>query len=154
MSKTWVQGIVIQNGMVLFALAKDHHYFIGGFLEEDEMPEQGVLRELREKVNVDGTILFRLDESVNAPISFSPHITFLVEIGDQVPVLSHDQEQRNIAIQDSDLSRIEFIPLDKYGAFTSIDIRYFELLMADCEKREAKFPWDSAVRLLIQRRTE
>ncbi len=155
MAKTRVQAIIIQDGRVLFGYGKGVHYFIGGGLDEDETPEHGVLRELREEANIGGTVRFRIDEphpnQVEGPGSFYDlHITFLVDIGGQVPVLGYDPEEKDALIQDRGLACLEFIPLDRHEAFTAIDIAYFTLLMADCRQRGLRFQWTEAMGELIR----
>ena len=153
MSKIWVQAIIIQNRRVIFGYGKGHHYFIGKVLEDDETPEQGLRQALRE-VNVDGVVLFRVAEpdaeEAWGQSAFLPHITFLVDIGYQVPAISLNMELSDAANRDRALVRIELIPLDQPEAFTEIDIGYFRLLLADCETRGVRFPWTDAMSTLIQ----
>lgn len=155
MAKARVQGIVIQDCRVLFASGRGMHSFIGGGLEENEAPEQGVLRELREEANVSGTILFRLSDLRSDQVErqgsfYGSHPTFLVDIGDQVPVLGDDPEQRDVAIQDRHLVGLEFILLNRPEAFTAIDIEYFEQLIGDCKSRGASFLWLEGMEALVR----
>jgi len=143
MTRTRVQAIVIQNDRVLFGYGKGYHFFPGGGLEDGETPEQGALRELKEEANVDGDILLRFNRDV------FPHTqTFLVDIGEQVPSLGFDPEETDKGDQIS-LAGIELIALDRTGSFTSIDIDYFRLLSAECQKHEVVFPWLGKMDTLI-----
>jgi 8-oxo-dGTP pyrophosphatase MutT (NUDIX family) len=140
---TRAQCIVIQNGEVLFGYGKGHHFFIGGRLEDGETPEQAALRELTEEANVEGTILFRIDEPASPDrlsSVYSDHATFLVDIGEQMPILGTDPEEADPGDEIS-LAGLEMVPLTDIAAFTWIDIRYFASLVSECVKRNAEFPW-------------
>ena len=151
MSRIRVQAMVIQDGRVLFGFGKGVHFFPGGGLEEGETPEQGALRELREEAGVDGTIVFRISEPARPDLLasvYQDHATFLVDIGNQVPLLGYDPEETDTGDQIS-LAGVELIPVDRTGSFTSIDIDYFKLLVAECDKRNMDFPWPAKMNSLI-----
>ncbi len=138
-----VQAIVIQDGKALFGFGKDHHFFIGGRLERGETAEHGVLRELAEEANVKGTIIFGIAEPgipSTLASAYNLHLTFLVDIGEQVPRLGYDPEETDVGDQIS-LLGIQMIPLEKIESFTRIDIDYFKSLVDECCKRNALFPW-------------
>jgi ADP-ribose pyrophosphatase YjhB (NUDIX family) len=142
-SGTRAQCIVIQNGEVLFGYGEDHHFFIGGRMEDGETPEQAALREMTEEANVEGTILFRIDEPASPDrlsSVYSDHATFLVDIGQQMPILGSDPEEADSGDEIS-LAGLEMVPLSDIAAFTWIDIRYFASLVSECVKRNAGFPW-------------
>lgn len=91
---TRVQAIVARDERVLLVkhcqAGKAWWCLPGGGQEPGETPAQGVLRELREECNVDGVIVRQ-----TAVVRLAPEdetITYLVDIGDQVPSLGHDPE--------------------------------------------------------------
>jgi len=156
MIKTRVQSIVIQHNRVLFGYGKGHHFFIGGGLEEGETPEQATLRELNEEARVNGTILFRISEPAS-PESlasvYSAHVTFLVDIQGQIPLLGYDPEETDTGYQIS-LAGLQLIPLDMVGSFTEIDRNYFRYLLKECTQRGLVFPWTKEMQNLIEEHKE
>jgi 8-oxo-dGTP pyrophosphatase MutT (NUDIX family) len=155
MVKTRVQAIVIQNNCVLFGYGKGHHFFIGGGLEEGETPEQAVVRELEEEVNIKGTVAFRIKEppviqTIGTGSYYDAHVTFLVDIHDQVPRLGYDPEETHVALHDKGLAGIDLVPLDRHESFTEIDIRFFRLLMTECVERGLGFTWTGPMQNLIK----
>jgi 8-oxo-dGTP pyrophosphatase MutT (NUDIX family) len=149
---TRAQCIVIRNGEVLFGHGKDHHFFIGGRLEDGETPEQAALRELTEEANVEGTILFRIDEPASPDrlsSAYSDHATFLVDIGQQMPILGCDPEEADSG-DEITLAGLEMVPLSDIAAFTWIDIRYFASLVSECIRRNAVFPWMGGMNDLLR----
>jgi putative hydrolase of the HAD superfamily len=157
MVKTRVQAIVIQNNCVLFGYGKGHHFFIGGGLEEGETPEQAVVRELEEEVNIKGTVAFRIKEppvihTIGTGSYYDAHVTFLVDIHDQVPRLGYDPEETHVALHDKGLAGIDLVPLDRHESFTEIDIRFFRLLMTECVERGLGFTWTGPMQNLIKKK--
>lgn len=150
LGRTRAQAIVIQTDRVLFGFhnSRPPHFFIGGGVEEGETPERAVLRELREEANVEGEIFFRFGREV-----FPRHVTFLVDIGVQSPKPGFDPEESQPS--GSRPLFLEMIPLTQSGSFTDVDIAYFEILQAECKRKNMIFPWLNAMEGLIgQRRKE
>ncbi len=153
LSLTRVQAIVIHEDRVLFGFGKNHHFFIGGRLEKSETAEQGVLRELAEEANVSGTIVFGIAEPGSPSTlasAYNSHLTFLVDIGEQIPRVGYDPEETDVG-EDVSLLGIQMIPLEQTESFTRIDIDYFKSLVDECHKRNATFPWLSRMESLIAR---
>jgi len=63
----------------------------GGALEDGEIPEEGVLRELHEEARVDGRVVRRTVHAFDAQEEVETY-TYLVDISDQQPMLGHDPE--------------------------------------------------------------
>ncbi len=89
-----VQAIVVREQRILMAKhrLKGAEYWClpGGNLEGDEILKEGVLRELREEANVEGRVLRLTSNLIEA--SGIESFTYLVDIGDQEPILGHDPE--------------------------------------------------------------
>ena len=67
------------------------HVFVGGGIEENETPEQAVLRELKEEANVDGKIIYGPVHIANK--EHNHEYFFLLSINDdQMPKLGYDPE--------------------------------------------------------------
>lgn len=147
-ARTRAQAIVIQNNRVLFGYGNKYHFFIGGGIDEGETAEEAVIRELREEANVDGTIIFKLQHEV-----FPHHVTFLVDIQQQLPQLGYDPEEIQTDPLQKGLIGIEFIPLDCFDTFTTIDIQYFVILMSECRRMGIDFPWFGKMNILIKQKT-
>ena len=65
----------------------------GGGIEEDENPDDGALRELQEECNVTGMIVMKTSELYEqTEEGIKCHVTYLVDIGKQNPVLGFDPE--------------------------------------------------------------
>ena len=146
-SRTRAQAIVIQGDRVLFGYhgKGSPHFFIGGGVEEGETAEQGVLRELREEANVEGTILLRLGDDV-----FARHVTFLVDIDPQTPQPGFDPEEHKSGEAKS-LVSLDLVPLTEHESFTGIDIDYFKILLAECGRKNMSFPWLDAMDSLVRK---
>jgi 8-oxo-dGTP diphosphatase len=89
-----LQALVVRDKKLLLVkhrLTHDEWWCLpGGAQEPNELPEQGVLRELKEECNVDGIIV-----KLVAFVSYPPEregYTFLVDIGNQNPSLGYDPE--------------------------------------------------------------
>lgn len=89
-----VQAIVVRDDTVLMVKHRQHGQewwcLPGGGQEPGETPEQGALRELREECRVTGTIVRPTSWVGHAPADSA--YSFLVDIGEQTPVLGHDPE--------------------------------------------------------------
>jgi 8-oxo-dGTP pyrophosphatase MutT (NUDIX family) len=84
----------------------------GGGQEAGETPQEGALRELSEECNVDGVLVRQTSH-----VSYGPGneaYSFLVDIGDQHPVLGHDPEvaegKQALALVDVQWLRLSEIP--------------------------------------------
>jgi ADP-ribose pyrophosphatase YjhB (NUDIX family) len=88
------QSIVTRNGKILIVKHQQDGVewwcLPGGAVETGETPQQAAIRELAEECNVRGRVVRRisLQESMDDDIT----ITYLVDIGDQEPVLGSDPE--------------------------------------------------------------
>lgn len=137
------QAIIIQNMKVLFGegLFSDgcyRHFFIGGGIEDNETPEEAVIREIKEEANVKAKVIFKLSEEYT-----ENHHTFLVNIGEQIPILGFDpeEEERKKEFSKRTLQKLKFLPLDDFEKFTNIDIEYFQRLIYECNKRRYYPDW-------------
>lgn len=146
------QAIIIQNNKVLFGKGlfengEIRHFFIGGGIEKNEMPEETVMRELKEEANVEGTILFEISN-----INMENHHTFYVDIGKQIPVIGYDPEEEEI-LKPKDkkmLQELVFLDLGKSQNFTPIDIQAFEALLFECKSRGIQREWIKPLELLVK----
>lgn len=89
-----VQGIIIQNGKAILGYGcvdkSDkifRHYFIGGAVEAGETPEDAIIREVMEEINVKGNIVFKFNKEIEKNST-----TFLVDIRNKKPTLGYDPE--------------------------------------------------------------
>ncbi len=123
------QAIIIREEKMLFAhamvtsLNQLRHSFIGGRVEADENPAEAVLRELLEEANVQGDIIFEISHR-------NDHRTFLVDIGQQEPVLGCDPEEEHLAVSQRSLKGLVWMDLHHKDLFTDIDRSYFAQLFA------------------------
>lgn len=89
-----VQVITCRDNQVLMVRhrvnGKEHWCLPGGSLQEGETLEAGALRELAEECQVNGKIIRKISDLTYAPDDRT--ITFLVDIGDQEPLLGHDPD--------------------------------------------------------------
>lgn len=83
----------------------------GGGIEPGENPATAALRELREECLVTGTLV-RATSVVHYG-SDDAHHTFLVDIGDQVPSLGHDPEERALPETEKILGGLAWLALDE-----------------------------------------
>lgn len=95
----------------------------GGGLELGESPEDGVVRELWEELRVRANIVHPYpivrsnywtkdegDEGIDFQVVL---LTYLVDIGDQVPDLSHDQDQETSDwgwFSKDEMAKLDFLP--------------------------------------------
>ena len=90
-----VQVIVCRGNKVLMARHEDDEGSIwclpGGALEEEETPEEGALRELREEAGVEGRVVHIVGQGYDDNGTIDTY-TYWVDIGDQEPKLGHDPE--------------------------------------------------------------
>jgi ADP-ribose pyrophosphatase YjhB (NUDIX family) len=88
------QSVVTRNGKILIVKHQQDGVewwcLPGGAVEKGETPQQAAIRELAEECNVRGRLVRRisLQESTDDDVT----ITYLVDIGDQEPVLGSDPE--------------------------------------------------------------
>jgi len=115
------------------------HVFAGGGVEENETPEQAVLRELREEANVDGTILYGPVYKKGGAREYE-HF-FLLTIGDdQIPTLGYDPEipegeetaLRGIVWRDID---------DDCDDFSEVDKDYLTILTSHAMEHNVQEDW-------------
>lgn len=132
-----VQGVIIQNGKVIFGYgcvdkSKKifRHFFIGGAIEAGETPEEAILREIMEELNVKGEIIFKFNKDIAENST-----TFLLDIGNQKPILGYDPEEVNVDIDKRALQKLIFVLLKDRSGFTDIDINYFKVLLSECKVR-------------------
>lgn len=151
MSDKRVQAIIIQNKSALFGRGcinretkKYSHYFIGGRIEENELPDAAIIREIKEETNVNAKIIFRFSKEIH-----NNHITYLADIGEQKPVIGYDPEETNIEEELRTLQRLQFIKLSDIHGFTEIDIEYFKLLINECMIRNYYPDWYKELLQLI-----
>jgi 8-oxo-dGTP diphosphatase len=90
----------------------------GGGVEEGETPDQAAIRELKEECHVDGTILRQTATMVYYPEDES--VTFLIDIGDQEPVMGIDPE---------------------FGQDSKVIVDLKWLILAEIPERDRAFLW-------------
>ena len=149
MARVRAQALIIRDGAVLFGYGKVkaggfRHFFLGGGVEAGESADQAVLREVREEAGVRGSIRHRFSREIKPD-----HATYLVDIGEETPVLGCDPEEVALPLQERCLQKLIWISLDDAEEFTSIDHDYFELLLAEVETAGLDEPWIDAMRRLV-----
>jgi ADP-ribose pyrophosphatase YjhB (NUDIX family) len=134
-------GIIIRNNKLMFIEQKYgnefFHLFVGGGVEENETPEQAVIRELNEEATVSGEILF-------GPVTVSgkrrvEHM-FIINIADDAePSPGYDPE---FPMDDQDITGVIWLDADiDIKIFTDKDIEYFKLIITDAEKQKVNSEW-------------
>jgi ADP-ribose pyrophosphatase YjhB (NUDIX family) len=111
-----VQAIVLRADRILMvqhSVGGDQWWCLpGGALEIGETPAQGALRELREECNVDGVIVRQT--ALMSRGRDDETLTFLVDIGEQIPSLGCDPEvaagKQALALVDVQWLRLRDIP--------------------------------------------
>ena len=112
------------------------HYFIGGAVEAGETPEDAIIREVMEEINVKGNIVFKFNKEIEKNST-----TFLVDIRNKKPTLGYDPEEINEDLHQRTLQKLIFIPLKDKDDFTNIDINYFNVLLSECKVRNYYPKW-------------
>jgi diadenosine tetraphosphate (Ap4A) HIT family hydrolase/ADP-ribose pyrophosphatase YjhB (NUDIX family) len=136
-------GMVLHGNKIMFMQqvvnGKLCHVFAGGGVEENETPEQAVLRELKEEANIEGEILYGPVRKAGGARDYE-HF-FLITIDDnQVPALGYDPEipegeetaLKGIVWRDID---------DDLDKFTEIDKDYISLLTTHAMKQNVQADW-------------
>ncbi len=107
-----VQALIVRGLSVLMTKHSMRHWehwcLPGGALLPDELPDEGVLRTLREECGVDGQILRMTSDLIEA--SGVEVFTFLVDIGDQVPRLDHRADGGG---KSPELVDLQWLPLEQ-----------------------------------------
>lgn len=89
------QCIVVRDGKILMAKHRQNEEewrcLPGGGIEKGESPEEAALRELLEECHVHGVIIKKTSEYSDL-FTDGYHYTFLIDIGNQVPILGEDPE--------------------------------------------------------------
>ena len=134
-------GIIIRNNKLMFIEQKCgneiFHLFVGGGVEENETPEQAVIRELNEEANVSGEILF-------GPITVSEkrrveHMFIINIANDAEPSPGYDPE---LPMNDQDITGVIWLDADiDIKIFTNKDIEYFKLIITKAEKQKVNSEW-------------
>ena len=141
-------GIILRNNKVMFIeqwydIDDLRHMFVGGGVEENETPEQAVLRELHEEANITGKILF-------GPITVTKRRTehiFILSIGDQEPTPGYDPEY---AADDQDITNILWYDADDdIDLFNDVDIGYFRLVIEEAEKHNVSSEWADILKNIV-----
>lgn len=136
-------GIVLRNNHIMFMQQVVHdkfcHVFVGGGIEENETPEQAVIRELKEEANVDGAIIF--GPAILSTRDFKNEYVFLLTISDeQMPLLGYDPE----IPEDNEqmLKGIVWRDIDEEkDKFTEIDKDYISVLTIYATEQNIKADW-------------
>lgn len=106
-----LEAVVCGDGKVLMArhVSSDGDIWCipGGAQERGETPEEGALRELREEAGVEGRIVRQLGLGLSGEGRIDS-IAFLVDIGNQEPILGHDPE---LHPDDAVLADLRFLSL-------------------------------------------
>ena len=132
-------AIVLSGDRLMFmkqaAYGEIHRVFVGGAIEDGETDEQAVLRELMEEANVEGQILF-------GPViveEFHNNHVFVVDIGNQVPILGHDPE---LPSDKQDLKGIIWAEIvDNHRIFNDIDMKFVSKIFSEARKQGVNEPW-------------
>ena len=136
-------GIVLRDNKIMFmqqmVSGKLRHIFVGGGIEENETPEQAVLRELKEEANVDGKVIYG---PVYIPSKELNHeYFFLLSINDdQMPMLGYDPEIPKD--EEQVLKGVVWRDIDKeHDRFTAIDKNYISILTTHATEHNIQADW-------------
>jgi len=116
--RTRAQALILQGGKVL--LARHHDLTInevywcmpGGAVEAGELPEQAVVRELKEETNLDIRVIRKVGEFLLPGVTQGYHkgVTFLAEVTGGDMATGYDPEQ--IDWEDKFLQSVEWVPVE------------------------------------------
>ena len=132
-------AIVLSGDKLMFMKqevnGKIHRVFVGGAIEDGETPEQAVLREINEEINVDGHILF-------GPVvveEFHNNHVFIVDIGNQTPTLGYDPE---LPPDKQDLKGIIWVDItDGNAVFNKVDMLFVSKILKEAKIQGVSEPW-------------
>ena len=133
-------GIVLSGNKIMFMQqivnGKLCHVFVGGGIEENETPEQAVLRELKEEANVEGNILFG---PTIYKTEYHINYVFIVNINsDQIPILGYDPE---LPKDNQDLKGIVLRDLSDKEEFNEIDKEFIRKISIHADEQNIQEDW-------------
>ncbi|GAA0123475.1 hypothetical protein UT300018_27930 [Clostridium faecium] len=140
-----MQAVIIEDDSLLLGISKIdgqiRHFFISGKIQNGETPEEAILRELREEINVEGKIIFNIIDN-----------TYLIDIGNEIPILSYIyQEDDGLEFEGRILEDIKYISLDDYEILKDIDLKYFISLEEKCRTLKYYPIWYKKLGNLIEK---
>lgn len=104
----------------------------GGFLDRNETAGQGALRELKEETGWEGEVisLFRINSNPQRPKEDRQNVVFEFII----------KPKRKVSLPDNEVSKVEWIPINKLLPFEEFAFDHGETLKSYLEYRKKPFP--------------